>query len=151
MFDIVKKMIQGSSEKANPTDQDVMTAHLALTVLLFEAAHADGECSKEEKHHLVTTLETHFGVSKAEIESLLDESNKHRKDYVDLFRYTRFLNDNFSAEQKIKTIESVWRIILIDGHLEAHEDHFVHKLANLLGLSHKDLIDAKLRAREQLS
>ena len=151
MFDLIKKIIQTNSDKVEPTDQDVMTAHLALTVLLLEAAHADGKCSKEEKRHLVTTLETHFNVSKKEIESLLDESNTHREDYVDLFRYTRFLNENFTEKQKIKTIESVWRIILIDDHLEAHEDHFVHKLANLLGLSHKDLIDAKLRAREQLS
>ncbi len=48
-------------------------------------------------------------------------------------------------------MESVWRIILLDDHLEAHEDHFVHKLANLLRLSHSELIEAKLRARKQLS
>jgi uncharacterized tellurite resistance protein B-like protein len=48
-------------------------------------------------------------------------------------------------------MESVWGIILIDDHLEAHEDHFAHKLANLLRLSHSELIDAKLRARKQLS
>ncbi len=70
---------------------------------------------------------------------------------MDLFRYTQFINENFSEKQKIDIMESVWRIILLDNHLEAHEDHFAHKLANLLRLSHHQLIDAKLRARKQLS
>ncbi len=48
-------------------------------------------------------------------------------------------------------MEAVWRIILIDDHLEAHEDHFAHKLANLLRLNHIELINAKLRARKQIS
>ena len=99
----------------------------------------------------MTTLVTNFGVSKEEINTLLDDSNKERKEYMDLFRYTHFINENFSETQKIDIMESVWRIILLDGHLEAHEDHFAHKLANLLRLSHSELINAKLRARKQLS
>ncbi|WP_022669038.1 TerB family tellurite resistance protein [Desulfospira joergensenii] len=149
MFDLIKKIIGSNPEQA--TEQDALTAHLALTVLLLEAAHADGECSEEEKAHLATTLVTHFGISEDEIQTLLDESDKERGEYVNLFRYTRFINENFSEKQKIEIMESVWRIILLDNHLEAHEDHFAHKLANLLGLSHGDLIDAKLRARKQLS
>ncbi len=151
MFDLIKKIIGRDNEKAQTTDQDALTAHLALTVLLLEAAYADGECSEEEKEHLAATLVTNFGVSRKDIDTLLDDSSKERKESVNLFRYTHFINDNFSEKQKIDIMESVWRIILLDNHLEAHEDHFAHKLANLLRLGHRDLIDAKLRAREQLS
>ena len=151
MFDLIKKIIGSDDGKVQTTNQDALTAHLALTVLLLEAAHADGECSEEEKEHLVKTLVTNFGISRKEIDTLLDDSNKERSEYVNLFRYTRFINENFSEKQKIDIMEAVWRIILLDDHLEAHEDHFAHKLANLIGLSHSDLIDAKLRARKQLS
>ncbi len=149
MFDLIKKII--GNDKTQTTDQDALNAHLALTVLLLEAAYADGECSEEEKEHLVTILVTDFGVSKTDIDTLLDDSDKERKEYVNLFRYTRFINETFSEKQKIDILESVWRIILLDDHLEAHEDHFAHKLANLLNLGHRDLIDAKLRARKKLS
>ncbi len=54
-------------------------------------------------------------------------------------------------QEKIEVMESVWSILLIDEHLETHEDHFAHKLANLLRLTHKELIDAKLKVREQLA
>lgn len=151
MFDLIKKIIGSKNGKVQTTDQDVLTAHLALTVLLLEAAYADGECSIKEKEHIVETLVTNFKVSRQEIDTLLAERDKEQKEYVDLFHYTNFINENFSEKQKIEIMESVWRIILLDNHLEAHEDHFAHKLANLLRLGHKDLIDAKLRARKQLS
>ncbi len=150
MFDLIKKIIGHDNGKAKTTDQDIIDAHLALTVLLLEAAYADGECSGEEKEHLVATLVTNFGVSRQEIDTLLNDRDKEQREYVSLFRYTNFINENFSEKQKISIMESVWRIILIDDHLEAHEDHFAHKLANLLRLSHNELIDAKLRARKQL-
>ncbi len=149
MFDLIKKII--GNGKVQTTDQDILTAHLALTVLLLDAAHADGECSEEEKEHLVTTLVKNFDIPRQEIDTLLADRDKERKEHVGLFRYTRFINENFSKKQKIDIMESVWRIILLDDHLEAHEDHFAHKLANLLNLSHSELIDAKLRARKQLS
>ena len=151
MFDLIKKLIGSSNDKEKTTDQNILNAHLALTVLLLEAAYADGECSGEEREHLVATLITNFGVSRQEIDTLLADRDKEHKEYVDLFRYTHFINENFSKKQKIKVMESVWRIILLDDHLEAHEDHFAHKLANLLRLSHSELIDAKLRAKKQLS
>lgn len=151
MFELIKKMIGSRDGKAQTTEQDALNAHLALTVLLLEAAYADGECSKEEKEHLAATLVIDFGIPRQEIDTLLAERDQHDKAYVSLFRYTRFINNNFSETQKIDIMESVWRIILLDDHLEAHEDHFAHKLANLLRLSHHQLIDAKLRARKQLS
>ncbi|MBU0972435.1 MAG: TerB family tellurite resistance protein [Proteobacteria bacterium] len=149
MFDLIKKII-GNGQKQT-TDKDTLTAHLALTVLLLEAAYADGECSQAEQEHLVETLVTNFGISRQEVDTLLAERDREDREYVSLFRYTRFINENFTETQKIDIMESVWRIILLDDHLEAHEDHFAHKLSNLLNLSHSQLIDAKLRARKQLS
>ncbi len=151
MFDLIKKIIGSSNGKETVTDEDTLNAHLALTVLLLEAACADGECSGEEREHLIATLETNFGISRQEIDTLLSDSDEEQKEYIDLFRYTHFINENFSKKQKTEVMESVWRIILLDDHLEAHEDHFAHKLANLLRLSHSELIDAKLRARKQLT
>ncbi|HCY83611.1 MAG TPA: hypothetical protein DHV36_00585 [Desulfobacteraceae bacterium] len=151
MFEAIKKIIGGITPGPPTEDQDDLSINLALTVLLFDAAYADGECTAQEKAHLIDTLETNFKVPREEIDALLADREKQREEHVELFRYTRFLNEHFSEAKKKILLESVWRIILIDGHLEAHEDHFAHRLSDLLNLSHKDLIDAKLRARDQLS
>lgn len=150
MLDLIKNFFSdGNKDKVAETKG--VDADTALCVLLLEAAHVDGECALEEKEHIIETLVTTRGLKREEIDAFLAQADGTRKDAVDLFRFTRYLNNNCTKEEKIEVMEAVWRIIHIDGQLEKHEDHFAHKLANLLRLTHKELIDAKLRAREQLA
>ncbi len=150
MFNLLKKIIGEKSKSELENAGTSLEADIALSVLLLEAAHVDGECSAEERENLATTLMQNYGVSKDEIEDLLHRGNKNRQESVDIFQFTRYMNSNFSKDEKVAVMEAVWRVLLIDDHLEAHEDHFAHKLSNLLRLTHKDLIDAKIRARQQL-
>ena len=148
MIGILKKMMGEPALEKNVESED--DTHIALSVLLIEAAHVDGECSDEEMAHVIETLTDKCGVSKADIDDLIEKAYQKRKDAIDLFAFTRYLNQNYSKEEKLRVMESVWRVIHIDGRLAGHEDHFAHKLANLLRLTHKELIDAKISAREQL-
>lgn len=150
MFNLLKKIIGENSKPEREDKEAFVDAESALSVLLLEAAHVDGECSDEEREQLATTLIKNYGVSKNEIDKLLDRGNKKRQESVDIFQFTRYMNTNFSKSEKVAVMQAVWRVLLIDDHLEAHEDHFAHKLANLLRLNHKDLIDAKISARKQL-
>ena len=150
MLDLIKKILGDASGSKTKKKDDVQDVNMALCVLLLEAAHVDGECSSEEKKHVILTLSTKYGVPSEEINELLVSGDRERKNSVDLFQFTRYMNDNLTKQEKIEAMEAVWRIIHIDGHLEAHEDHFAHKLANLLRLTHKELIDAKIKARQQL-
>lgn len=151
MFELIKNILGNNSNKSEESSgQKLQDAHIALCVLLLEAAHVDGECSTDEKAHVVSTLTTKYNIEQKEIEDLITSGNKERKDSVDLFRFTRYMNNHFSKEEKIEVMDAVWRIIHIDDQLEAHEDHFAHKLANLLRLTHTELIDAKIKARQQL-
>jgi uncharacterized tellurite resistance protein B-like protein len=149
MIGLINK-IRGAKNRAEAAAEPETDAHVALCVLMIEAAHVDGECSDEEMTHVIETLTTACKVPRSEIDELIEQTYQKRKDSVDLFTFTRYLNQNYTKEQKLEVMESVWRVIHIDGRLQGHEDHFAHKLANLLRLSHKELIDAKIRAREQL-
>jgi len=149
--DLIKKMLATPSKKGGIEGADTRKAHMALCVLLLEAAHADGECSEAEKEHVVSTITVKYGVSREETDKLITGADIKRRESVDLFSFTRYMNNNFSHDERLAVMDDVWRIIHIDGRLEAHEDHLAHKLANLLRLTHKELIDSKMRAREQLT
>lgn len=148
MIGLIKKIIGETPQGNDSLETD--DVHIALCVLMLEAAHVDGECSTEEMTHVVETLVTRIGVAHEEIDELIDLAYTRREESIDLFTFTRYINQNYSNEEKLGVMESVWRVIHIDGRLEAYEDHFAHKLANLLRLTHKELIDAKIKAREQL-
>lgn len=150
MLDLIKKILGKTAEQKAAKDDSAQEAHVALCVLLLEAAHVDGECSDEEMEHVISTLTKECGVPRQEIDELIASSHQKRNDAVDLFRFTRYMNNNFTKDEKISVMESVWRIIHIDAHLKPHEDHFAHKLANLLRLTHTELINAKIKARTQI-
>jgi len=55
------------------------------------------------------------------------------------------INENYSNEEKIEIIETLWRIVYVDGKMDQYEHYLMNKLKNLLRLSHDQLIDAKLK------
>lgn len=140
----------GDNNKGNSRD-DIDKKRVAACVLLLEAAHMDEDFRQDEMDHIVETLKTKFGLSDAYAHELVALSGRERENAVDLWQFTNHINRNCSEEDKLAIMEDVWRIILVDGRLEEREDYFAHKMANLLRLTHKQLIDAKLNAREQLS
>lgn len=149
MFSIIKNIIEAKKDRTTESGADPeRRKHVAAGVLLLEAAHVDDECSPEEMEHIVATLKEKFDLTAACVEELLDLARRHRDEAIDLWRYTNQINQHFDRAEKLAVMEDVWRIVLLDGELEKHEDHFAHKLAALLRLSHKEMIDAKLRARE---
>lgn len=153
MFGAIRKIIEGRKSgkgRESVEDRD-RKKHIAAGVLLLEAAHVDNECSQEEMEHIVATLKDRFGLPADCVGDLLDLAHADRAQSVDLWQFTSYINRNFSPEEKRAVMEDVWRIILLDGKLDKHEDHYAHKLADLLHLTHEQMIEAKLKAREQVA
>ena len=141
-------MLQTDKGTAESSAAEGERTRIAASVILLEAAHADHECSKEEMEHIIETVREHYGLSREQADELLELAHSEGSQAVDLFEFTSHINDVFSKKEKKAVLETVWRIIYIDGHLEKHEDHFARKLTHLLRLSHSDMIDAKLKARK---
>lgn len=130
-------------------EQETQRVHLATCVVLLEAASIDDEFTDEEKDHIVKVLQQRFSLTPEEVEELMEEAHQIRAESHDLFRFTTQINQNFSVPEKIEILEEVWRIIYSDGALDGHEDHFAHKLRNLLNLNHPQMIEAKLKILEE--
>ena len=150
MFSFLRQTLKNSGKSSEGSGVNDERTRIAAGVILLEAAHADYECTAEELEHVIATLRADFDLSRKHAEDLLDLARRERDRAVDLFEFTNHINNEFSKAEKKAVLETVWRIIHIDGQLEKHEDHFARKLTSLLRLSHKDMIDAKLKAREQI-
>lgn len=153
MFAVIRNILQagkGGKDRGSGKDPE-QKKHVAAGVLLLEAAHIDNECSREEMEHVVATLKDRFGLSDNCVDELLDLARADRAQSVDLWEFTSSINRHFTPEEKRAVMEDVWRIILLDGKLDKHEDYYAHKLADLLHLTHEQMIAAKLKAREQVA
>jgi uncharacterized tellurite resistance protein B-like protein len=121
---------------------------VATCALLLEVANSDDEFSDIERDNIVQILEKDFELSDEYAKELMELSDKEREESIDLWQFTNLVNEHYSIEEKIKIIEMVWKVIYADGKLDKYEDHLAHKLSNLLKLTHKQLIDAKLKMRD---
>jgi uncharacterized tellurite resistance protein B-like protein len=119
-------------------------ARIATCVLLLEIAHSDEEFSDAEHDTIMGIVQKRFGVSDETARELIDRSTEERDDSVDLWRFAKEIRERYSLEEKRHVIKSIWEVVFADGTLSPHEDYLVHKLSKLLGLSHKELIEAKL-------
>ena len=142
-FGALKQFILGGQTDAPALEADRVP--LATCVVLLEVAQADDEFSAEESEHVLEVLRERFALSGEDAEELIRTAQAEREGSVDLWHFTHAINEGCSRDEKLATIEHVWGIIYADGTLTKHEDWIAHKLAKLLNLDHKELIDAKLR------
>ena len=147
MMDLIKNFFGKTSgpdspESAQDVNHDTAVACLAL---FLEMAHIDGEFSEAERESIISLMERRYDLSKEIIQELMDSAKKQLDQSIDLWQFTNLINHNYSLEEKLAIIEMFWRVAYADGKLESHEDYLLHKLANLLRLSHRQLIDAKMK------
>jgi uncharacterized tellurite resistance protein B-like protein len=147
MIDLVKKFFD-KPPQGRPARQGKERLHdvrVATCALFLEMAAIDGEFSDLERERIVSILKKDFHLSDDHAAELLDAANAELKQSIDLWQFTNLINENYSIEEKTRIIAMVWKIVYTDRKLDMHEDYLVHKIAKLLRLTHKQLIDAKLR------
>jgi len=54
-----------------------------------------------------------------------------------------------NQNHKVEIIETLWRIVYVDGKMDEYEHYLMNKLKNLLRVSHGQLIDAKLKVLKE--
>lgn len=147
MIDLVKKFFDRHTEDL-PNGNKRERPHdiqMATCALLLEMANMDDEFTDSERENIILILKNSYNLPDEDVTALIEATEEELKGSIDLWRFTTLINKNYSIEEKIQIIEMVWKIAYADGTLNKHEDYLVHKMAKLLRLTHKQLIDAKLK------
>jgi len=122
----------------------------ACIALMLETSMADDLLDESEIKTLKATLINDFKLEETEIDELIEISKKNVDDSTSLYDFTRDINDNFESEERIKLIESMWKIAYADGNIDKFEEHIIRKVSNLIYVSHSDFIKAKISAKEKI-
>ena len=147
MLDIVKRFFSKTESEAaknvdQATEHDVRVAACALFV---EMARIDEKFTEAEMDTILSIVQDRYGLSREHADALVAEADKELDNSVDLWRFARLINENYSPDEKIEIIETLWRMVFVDGKMDRYEHYLMNKLKNLLRLSHDQLIAAKLK------
>ncbi len=124
--------------------------HLATAAVLLEIAHADGSFSPAEDGDVVGFLRDAFALTPDATQELVEEAAELRNHTIDHFSLTNFIRKNTTLADRIEMVKAMWRIVYSDRKLTDYENYLVRKIADLLGLEHRVMIEAKVEVLREL-
>jgi len=122
--------------------------HLATAALMVEMMRMDKDEHNAERRAILDAMCTRFRLEPAQADELVRLAEMESKDPSDYYQFTSLINKRCSMQEKSDMIEHLWRVAYADGRLDAHEEYLVRRIAGLLGISNRDFIAAKHRARD---
>ena len=149
MLDMLKRFfsktkVNNSGTGKQNRERDLCVATCALFV---EMARIDGTFTQAELETILSILKEKYGLSGEHADALIEAADKELDQSVDLWQFARLINENYSTDEKIVVVETLWKIVYVDGKMDQYEHYLMNKLKNLLRLSHNQLIDAKLKVK----
>ena len=120
---------------------------LAAAALLVEIMNADDNLSYEEAESIKSILFDTLYLTEEVASELLVTAKKQVNDANDLFQFTEVINANYSQEEKVSLIESLWKVAYSDKQLDKYEEHMIRKISDLLYVSHSDFIKTRNRVK----
>ena len=152
MLEVFKRYlgkIAGTDQGAGQNEEHALI--VAVCALFVEMGRIDETFSDEEIQKVLAILTDKYGLTTEDADALMKEADRQLKESVDLWQFARIINDHYSNDQKKALIRRLWRVVYVDGRMDQYEHYLMNKLSNLLRLSHKELIDAKLEVLHRQS
>jgi uncharacterized tellurite resistance protein B-like protein len=147
---LVQRLKDGFSAAGGSEDARTDPLRLATAAVLLEIAHADGVFGPAEDENLVGYLRGAFELAPDDARELLEEAGEIRAHTIDHFALTNFIRKSTSLHDRVEIVKTMWRMVYSDGRLTDYEGYLVRKLADLLGLEHHVMIEAKVAVLREM-
>ena len=131
--------------KKKDKDEDLVK----VAALLIHAAKIDENFSSMEENIIKQTL-LMIGANNNDVERIIKAAQKIEENSNQILDFTKEVK-NMSEENKIKIIETLWKIIYSNKVADDYETNLMRRLAGLLYIDNKIMGDIKERIKRDSS
>tara|TARA_B100000767_G_C19313044_1_gene348424 strand:- start:5 stop:430 length:426 start_codon:yes stop_codon:yes gene_type:complete len=124
-------------------------SHSKIAALLIHAAKIDEAYEKKEEDIIKETL-IHLGAPISDIDKIMSEAINIEANSNQILDFTKVVK-NADKLDKIRIIESLWKIIYSDDSADIYEINLMRRLAGLLYIDSKTMGDIKEKVKKELS
>jgi uncharacterized tellurite resistance protein B-like protein len=143
MFRSIKALISDLIGDARPRVQDGYNSWLATAALLTRVATVHREMSEIRREKLRAILKSSFGLDDHIAAQLIEQSAAVDRDAIDLYHFTRQLNEVLDDEGRCRTVRMMWEIVYADGNVNEFEANIIWRAADLLGVSSRQRVELR--------
>lgn len=148
MLRSLKTLFDEGLARLNATTPAIDPMPLAVTALLLEVARADQSVDDAERRTVLAAIARFCELEEQDLDKLVATAAEAVDASVSFYDFTSTVNERLSREQKMELLEMLWRVAQADGRVDHYEEYYIRRLADLLHLSHKDFIRAKLKVAQ---
>jgi len=145
MIDRLRRLWKNAAESPRPARKHDVS--LAVAALMVEVMRMDDHLDDAEHNEIMLSLKRRFGLDDAEIHALIEQARHETSNALDLHGFTSQVVTGFPTEERIDIVSELWRIAMADGHVDPYEEQLIRRVAELVGLHHRQFIDAKIAAQ----
>ena len=120
-----------------------------ITALLIHAAKIDENYSKKEEAIIKEAL-LKIGANKENLEKIIQDATTMEKNANQILDFTKRVK-KMKHENKIKIIETLWRIIYSNKEADIYETNLMRRLAGLLYIDNKVMGNIKEKIKKENS
>ena len=121
----------------------VSKLQLATAALLTRVATVHKEMSQARRAKLHAVLRSHFDLDDPATARLLQESAAVDRAAVDLYRFTRQLNQLLNDEGRRRFVRMMWEVVCADGRVNELEDNIIWRVADLLAVTTRQRVELR--------
>ena len=118
---------------------------IKIAALLIHTAKIDENFSTVEKDIIKQTL-LKIGANNNDVEEIIKSAQKIEENSNQILDFTKEVK-NMKEEEKIKIVETLWRIIYSNKVADDYETNLMRRLAGLLYIDNKTMGDIKERIK----
>ena len=119
-----------------------------IAALLIHVAKIDENYADKEKEIIKKTL-IELGASSSNIDKLISDASNIEENSNQILNFTREVK-NAPVSDKIRIIESLWKIIYSDNSADIYETNLMRRLAGLLYIDAQTTGSLKEKVKEEL-
>ena len=134
------------NQDKDKTNNDKSYSNIAA--LLIHAAKIDENYEDKEKEIIKRTL-VELGAKNLDLEKLIADAEATEKNSNQILNFTKEVK-NIPHTNKIKVVESLWKIIYSDDTADVYEANLMRRLAGLLYIDAKTMGDLKEKIKMEL-
>jgi len=132
--------------KENENDDSEL---IKICALLVHAAKIDENYTNDEKDIIKKTL-INITKTKINIDDILEKAEKMETDSNQILEFTKEVK-NMSHEDKIKIVETLWKIIYSNNEADIYETGLMRRLGGLLYIDSKSMGIIKEKIKNKIS
>jgi uncharacterized tellurite resistance protein B-like protein len=118
-----------------------------IAALLIHAAKIDEEYTVEEEEIIKKTL-LDLGADQHQLDLLIINAKKNENESNQILNFTKEVK-NMAETEKIKIISSLWKIIYSNKKVDMYETNLMRRLAGLLYIDNKTMVNIKSEIKKE--